>query len=83
MTKEQKEFGYDGFICLEVYTKTQYFLNPNEWEEVKHNFGYYSHKQVSQILTNEEYLKDNVPDLFYGDYDTLIVLKNFIYGGEK
>ncbi len=66
--------------CINPYTDTKYLIPFEEWEkEIKYDFGLYSHKQVISILSDQEFLRNTVPDLFEGREENLEKLREFIY----
>ncbi len=77
---EEPEYGYDEVLCLEIFTKKQYVVSAKDWEEiVKFEFGLYSHKEIVQWVGDKEFICNEIDDLCIGDYESLKVLKEFIY----
>lgn len=71
------KFKYTEYHCIELHTENKFILSEREWFNLKHHFVWVSSKEIREHIEQNDFLKEQIQDLFKGQYKTLEFIKPY------
>lgn len=69
----------DEYHCFETETKKVYVLSNEQFKKIDSEFVLVHSEQLLATIEQKRYLRDTIQHLYYGDPESLEVLKEFLY----